>query len=169
MRTSCVTLTARWIKTQRRTWNSARQLVEAASPSIHGVYRRFLMRRPSTFFLRQFPITALCPHHMSFTSNYRKLRVSLNARIQAHTGRSCFQVPEQGIAKGTEKRRWWRAENRVAEESQNAQHLRVRQRPGTLEEIKEVMLRTLCKQNTFANQGFLVNNFNLNVQCVLFY
>lgn len=34
------------------------------------------------FFLPQFPITALCPHHMSFTSNYRKLRGSPNMRIK---------------------------------------------------------------------------------------
>lgn len=75
-------------------------------PFVRGVYRRVLMRARvllfppfSSFFLPQFPITALCPHHMSFTSNYRKLRVSPNVRIKVRAGDSLVsrsdEVPQK--------------------------------------------------------------------------
>lgn len=77
-------------------------------PFVRGVYRRVLMRArarvlffspPFFFFLPQFPITALCPHHMSFTSNYRKLRVSPNVRIKVRAGYSLVsrsdEVPQK--------------------------------------------------------------------------
>jgi len=54
-------------------------------------------------FLHQFPITALCPHHMSFTSNYRKLRVSPNARIKARGGRA-ISVPRSDADKSQDKK-----------------------------------------------------------------
>lgn len=89
---------------------------------------------------------------MSFTSNYRKLRVSPNARIKARAGCYRFQI-RRGVAKGAEGSRRRGAKNGVTEEGQDAQYLRVRQWSGTHEEAKEVTLSVAligsirCKQN----------------------
>lgn len=85
MRTPCVTRSGRQKRSDEHEIRYG-SWWKPTSVRLRGVYRRFLTRSRSLFlffpFLPQFPITALCPHHMSFTSNYRKLRAIPNARIK---------------------------------------------------------------------------------------
>lgn len=131
-----------------------------------GVSPILMRARVAFLFFPQFPITALCPHHMSFTSNYRKLRVSPNARIKARAGCYCFQV-RRAVAKEAEGSRKQGAKNGVTEKGQDAQYLRVRQWSRTPEEAKEVIRSvtpigsTHCKQdaNTVCD-SHLVNTYS---------
>lgn len=84
-RASCVTLNGGHKNAERRTRNSVRQLAEAHLfvPVYIGYISSLCWCAFFSLFFSFFPqfsIIALCPHHMSFTSNYRKLRVSPNAR-----------------------------------------------------------------------------------------
>lgn len=104
----------RWTKTRSDEPNTKFGTAVGGSPSpgawIYRVYIVALLMHSSFsfFFFSQFPIIALCPHHMSFTSNYRKLRVSPNARELKYAPRVLplslfhFQI-RRGAAKGAEE------------------------------------------------------------------
>lgn len=74
----------RWTQKRGATNTRFGTAVGGSPPLRLRIYRRFADAFFSLFFFllffHNFRLSRSCPHHMSFTSNYRKLRVSPNAR-----------------------------------------------------------------------------------------